>query len=120
MLVPVTLRLKTKKTSVMEKLARIDWIGGFLFISSMTIFLMAVTWRGVDHEWASAATLVPLLLGIAGTVLSLLWEKLGAAEPFLRLAIFSSRSALAGYFCAITQGLVVRSLTSSHTTPFSY
>ncbi|EED12228.1 efflux pump antibiotic resistance protein, putative [Talaromyces stipitatus ATCC 10500] len=106
-LVPLTLRLKTKKTSVMEKLARIDWIGGFLFISSMTIFLMAVTWGGVDHAWASTATLVPLLLGIAGTVVSLLWEKWGAAQPFIRLAISSNRSALAGYFCAITQGLAL-------------
>lgn len=109
-LVPLTLRLRTKKSSVMEKLGRIDWIGGFLFVSSMTIFLMAVTWGGVDHEWASAATLVPLLLGIAGTAVSVIWEKFGAAEPFIRLDIFSNKSALAGYFCAITQGLVVRSL----------
>lgn len=113
-IVPFIIRLKTKQSSIMAKLTRIDWLGGFLFIGSMTSFLMAVTWGGVDHAWDSAATLAPLNIGIVGTVVSILWEKWGAREPFIRLAIFSNRSALAGYYCAMTQGLVVRlhSLTS--------
>lgn len=92
----------------MAKLTRIDWIGGFLFIGSMTSFLMAITWGGVDHAWDSAATLAPLVIGIVGTIVSILWEKWGAREPFIRLAIFSNWSARAGYYCAMTQGLVVR------------
>lgn len=107
-IVPFIIRLKTKQSSIMAKLTRIDWIGGFLFIGSMTSFLMAVTWGGVDHAWDSAATLAPLIVGVVGIVASILWEKWGAREPFIRLAIFSNRSALAGYYCAMTQGLVVR------------
>uniref|UniRef100_A0A093URX7 Putative MFS-type transporter n=1 Tax=Talaromyces marneffei PM1 TaxID=1077442 RepID=A0A093URX7_TALMA len=110
-IVPFIIRLRTKQSSILAKLARIDWIGGSLFIGSMTSFLMAVTWGGVDHAWDSAATLAPLLIGIVGTVVSILWEKWGAREPFIRLAIFSNRSALAGYYCAMTQGLVVRILS---------
>ncbi|EEA21277.1 conserved hypothetical protein [Talaromyces marneffei ATCC 18224] len=106
-IVPFIIRLRTKQSSILAKLARIDWIGGSLFIGSMTSFLMAVTWGGVDHAWDSAATLAPLLIGIVGTVVSILWEKWGAREPFIRLAIFSNRSALAGYYCAMTQGLVL-------------
>ncbi|EED17140.1 efflux pump antibiotic resistance protein, putative [Talaromyces stipitatus ATCC 10500] len=106
-LVPFVIRLKTQKSSITAKLGRIDWLGGLLFIGSMTAFLMAVTWGGVNHTWDSAATLVPLLVGIAGTVLSIIWEKWGTREPFIRLAIFSNRSALAGYYCAMTQGLVL-------------
>ena len=107
-IVPFIIRLKTKQSSIIAKLTRVDWIGGFLFIGSMTSFLMAVTWGGVQHAWSSAATLAPLIIGIAGTVVSIMWEKWGAREPFIRLAIFSNRSALAGYYCAMTQGLVVR------------
>ncbi|RAO69440.1 uncharacterized protein BHQ10_005452 [Talaromyces amestolkiae] len=106
-IVPFIIRLKTKQSSIMTKLTRIDWIGGFLFIGSMTAFLMAVTWGGVDHAWDSAATLAPLIVGVVGTFVSILWEKWGAREPFIRLAIFSNRSALAGYYCAMTQGLVL-------------
>jgi MFS family permease len=110
-IVPFIIRLKTKQSSIIAKLMRIDWIGGFLFIASMTSFLMAVTWGGVDHAWDSAATLAPLIIGIVGTILSILWEKWGAREPFIRLSIFANRSALAGYYCAMTQGLVVRRLS---------
>jgi MFS family permease len=111
-IVPIIIRLKKKQSSIMAKLTRVDWIGGFLFIGSMTAFLMAVTWGGVNHAWDSAATLVPLIIGIVGTVVSMLWEKWGAREPFIRLAIFSNRSALSGYYCALTQGLVVRTSVS--------
>ncbi|KUL85720.1 hypothetical protein ZTR_08516 [Talaromyces verruculosus] len=91
----------------MAKLTCIDWIGGFLFIGGMTSFLMAITWGGADHAWDSAATLAPLVIGIVGTIVSILWEKWGAREPFIRLAIFSNWSARAGYFCAMTQGLCI-------------
>jgi hypothetical protein len=108
-IVPFIIRLKTKQSSTMAKLTRIDWIGEFLFIGCMTSFLMAITWGGVDHAWDSEATLVaPLVIGIVKTIVSILWEKWGAREPFIRLAIFSNWSAHAGYYCAMTQGLVVR------------
>lgn len=115
--VPFVIRLKTQERSIMAKLARIDWFGGLLFIGSMTVFLMAMTWGGVDHAWDSPATLVPLIVGIVGTVLSIVWEKYGAREPFIRLAIFSNRSALAGYYCAMTQGLMVSLVPSTLMDP---
>jgi hypothetical protein len=102
-IVPFIIRLKTKQLSIMEKLTRIDWIGGFLFIGSMTSFLMTVTWGSADRAWDSAATLAPLIIGIVGTIVSILWETRGAREPLIRLAIFSNPSALAGYYCAMAQ-----------------
>ncbi|KAF3399060.1 Efflux pump roqT [Talaromyces pinophilus] len=107
-IVPFIIPLKTKQSSTMAKLTRIDWIGEFLFIGCMTSFLMAITWGGVDHAWDSEATLVaPLVIGIVKTIVSILWEKWGAREPFIRLAIISNWSAHAGYYCAMTQGLVL-------------
>lgn len=111
-IVPLAIRLnKKRELSWPEKLLRVDWVGAILFVSSMTLFLMAITWGGVDHPWDSAATLAPLIIGVVGTFVSIAWEKWGAREPFVRLAIFSNRSAVAGYFCSMMQGLLVRNST---------
>jgi hypothetical protein len=46
--VPYLLTLRPKKATAQEKLSRIDWIGGFLFTGTTTIFLMAISWGGTQ------------------------------------------------------------------------
>jgi hypothetical protein len=99
--------LETEKSSLKEKLLRVDWLGGFLFISSLTTFLIGLTWAGVQFPWSDHHTLVPLVLGAFGVGGSLIWERFGAREPFLRRSLFYEISAIAAYICALTQGLVV-------------
>ena len=84
-----------------------DWLGGFIFISSLTAFLIGLAWAGAQFAWSDYRTLVPLILGAAGVVLLLIWEKYGAREPFLRKSLFYEVSAIAAYICALMQGLVV-------------
>ena len=100
-------QLETVKSSLKEKLLRVDWLGGFLFISSLTTFLIGLTWAGVQFPWSDYRTLVPLVLGAFGIGGSLIWEHFGAREPFLRRSLFYETSAIAAYICALTQGLVV-------------
>lgn len=102
-------KLETAKTSLKEKLLRVDWLGGFFFISSLTTFLIGLTWAGAQFPWSDYRTLVPLILGGAGVGISLIWEKYGAREPFLRKSLFYEISAIAAYICALMQGLVVSS-----------
>lgn len=106
-LIPLVLKLKTETSSLKSKLARVDWIGGILFIASLTSFLIAITWGGVQFEWGSYQTLVPLILGVFGLCLTLAWEGWLAKVPFLRLFLFNSRSAILAYICCILQGLLV-------------
>lgn len=49
-MIPFILKFDMNKTSLKEKLAQIDWIGSVLFIASMTSFLIAITWGGVQFE----------------------------------------------------------------------
>ena len=42
--IPVCLRLTPKAGSIFEKLKTFDWFGSFLFISSLTSFLIPLTW----------------------------------------------------------------------------
>jgi hypothetical protein len=42
--IPICLRLIFKTGSMVEKLKKIDWIGSFLFITSLTSFLIPLSW----------------------------------------------------------------------------
>ena len=105
--VPLLLTLRPKTETMAAKLARVDWLGGALFISSATSFLMAISWGGTQFAWASAQTLAPLVAGSAGLLATCLWERHGAGEPFLKHSLFGSASAVATYVCGAVQGLVI-------------
>jgi MFS family permease len=107
-MVPLVIRLKTKKTSFKEKLFRVDWIGGIIFIASLTSFLIAISWGGIQYSWSSWRTLVPMLFGGVGLIGALEWEWYAATEPVLRRSLFYNWSAKASYICAVVQGLLVR------------
>jgi MFS family permease len=108
--IPLVLTLKPRTSSVREKLARVDWFGGFLFISSTTAFLIAICWGGTEEPWGSFRTIVPFVFGILGIIGSLIWEAYWAKEPFLKRSLFYSVSSYAAYFGAMVQGLLVRFL----------
>jgi MFS family permease len=105
--IPWVLTLKAKTDTLQAKLKRVDWFGGALFISSMTSFLIAISWGGTQEPWASFRTIVPLTLGALGLILTTLWEAYRAKEPFLRRSLFYCPSAFAAYFGAFIQGLLV-------------
>lgn len=106
-LVPLFVKLQAEKSSFVSKLARVDWIGGFLFVGGMTSFLVGLSWAGVQYEWASPKTLVPIFLGVNAVIASVVWEVYYAKEPFLRPGLFASPSAVAAYACAFGQGFLV-------------
>lgn len=95
-----------------EKLLRVDWLGGFLFISSSTSLLIAISWGGTKEPWSSFRTLVPFSLGFAGLIITGLWETYGAREPFLRRRLFYCPSAFAAYAGATIQGFLVSPIPS--------
>ena len=102
-------RLNTEKVTLKQKLSRVDWFGGALFIGGMTSFLLAITWGGVEFSWTSFRTIVPLALGVVGILAALAWEVQGTQTPFLRLGLFNNRSAILTYACSLLQGLLVSS-----------
>jgi 4-amino-4-deoxy-L-arabinose transferase-like glycosyltransferase len=107
--IPSLLTLKPRTESLKEKLFRVDWIGGALFISSSTSLLIAISWGGTQESWSSFRTIVPLVLGILGIVATGLWERYGAREPLLRPSLFYCPSSFVAYAGTMIQGLLVRS-----------
>lgn len=114
-LVPLVLRYERPQSTLRTKLSMIDWIGSLMCLVSISIFLVGLGWGGVQYEWASAATLVPICLGVAGFVATILYERYVAKDPFLRLSLFQSWSAVAAYVCTVLQSLIVSSLVNSTT-----
>jgi uncharacterized membrane protein YfcA len=106
-MVPFSVTLTTKKTSLVSKLGRVDWIGGFLFIGGMTSMLVGLSWGGVQYPWGSPQTIFPICFGLTALIVFLLWEAQEASEPILRRSLFHCSSAVAAYLGALCQGFVV-------------
>ncbi|KAF2489088.1 MFS general substrate transporter [Lophium mytilinum] len=101
------LTLKPKTESLGEKMAKVDWAGGVVFIASCTSFLVAVSWGGTQEPWESWRTIVPLVLGALGMLATGLWERYGAKQPFLPGSLFYCPSAFSAYFGATVQGFLL-------------
>ncbi|KIV87194.1 hypothetical protein PV11_02756 [Exophiala sideris] len=105
--VPIFVRLRPHESTWTEMFNRVDWLGGIFFISSATAFLIAISWGGTQEPWSSFRTIVPLVLGSAGLIATILWERYGATEAFLRHSLFHTPSAFAVYAGAFCQGLLL-------------
>ncbi|KAH8749531.1 major facilitator superfamily domain-containing protein [Diaporthe sp. PMI_573] len=88
LLVITVLTLSPPRATLQQKLGSIDWIGTCLFIPSGTLFLIAISWGGIQFTWSRPGTLIPLSLGTLGFLTALLYELRYATSPFLeRLAL---------------------------------
>ncbi|KAJ5484829.1 hypothetical protein N7539_004817 [Penicillium diatomitis] len=83
----------------------IDWIGSFLFTSSMVALLMGLSWGGTLYKWTSFRTLLPLILGAVGIILTFIWEVYGTRSPFLPLSILKNPASIAVYLTSLIQGI---------------
>jgi hypothetical protein len=105
--IPYLLTVKPRTTTMSEKLGRVDWLGGAIFIASATLFLIAISWGGSQYAWNSAETLAPLIIGAVGLLTTFFYEKNFAEVPFLRKSLFNSTSSIVTYINGGLQGLLV-------------
>ncbi|KAI9699934.1 MAG: hypothetical protein M1820_006996 [Bogoriella megaspora] len=105
--VTVFLTLAFRTTSFMDKLRRVDWIGGAIFIASTTGFLIPVTWGGVMYAWDSWRTLVPLIVCAIGLGVFVVHEELWAQEPLIRTSVFKHRTAAITYLQTFIHGIIL-------------
>ncbi|RYN26926.1 hypothetical protein AA0113_g7413 [Alternaria arborescens] len=74
-------RVNSVGMSRKETLAQIDYVGGFLSVAGMILFMMGMQWGGYQYKWSSAHVLAPLILGAAFIIAFILWEAYGAKHP---------------------------------------
>ncbi|KAI0549058.1 major facilitator superfamily domain-containing protein [Xylaria curta] len=73
------------------KLKAVDFIGIGLTLAGTTIFLLGLTWGGVDYPWNSAHVIATLIVGFALSIAFVLWQWKGAKYPLIPLHVFKSR-----------------------------
>ena len=105
--IPLLLTLRPKTETLAAKLARIDWVGAALFMSSATAFLIGVSCGGTQFAWKSAHTLAPLIIGFVGLLLTSIWECFGTQEPIINCSLFRGISAFSTYVCGAIQGVIL-------------
>ena len=66
----------------------LDFVGFFLFISGLTVFLVGLNFGGNTFPWGSAQTLVPLILGFAVFISAFIYDFTVPVNPLFPWALF--------------------------------
>ncbi|KAK1837649.1 MFS multidrug transporter [Colletotrichum chrysophilum] len=97
-------------SSALGGLAQLDWIGAFVFLASLTGFLIPLTWGGVLFDWVSAHTLLPLCVCLGGLVGFALYSALWSRSPIFDRALFLTANSVVIYANAVFHGIAIFSL----------
>ncbi|KAK0536836.1 hypothetical protein OC842_001849 [Tilletia horrida] len=98
--------LKKVQGSWKKKAAAIDYLGAILTLASAALMVLGLNWAGGIHPWDSPAVLVPLLIGIALSVVFVLYQWKGAQNPLMPLDIFKSTLVAGGSFTMFVNGFI--------------
>ncbi|KAI0999531.1 MFS transporter [Podosphaera aphanis] len=119
------LKLDRIQGKMSDKLLRFDWFGSVIFCGSCVSILIPMTWGGVSYPWSHWRTIVPLLVGFAGTGGFLYYEKIlsnkcwdrdgnplpgNNIEPIIRFTIFNNSTMVLTYIQTVLHGIVLWSL----------
>ncbi|KAM5356481.1 hypothetical protein ACJ41O_003127 [Fusarium nematophilum] len=73
------------------KLKAVDFLGIFLALAGMTVFILGLTWGGKEFSWNSAQVIATLAVGSAVSVAFVFWQWKGPRYPLIPLHIFKSK-----------------------------
>ncbi|KAF2815944.1 trichothecene efflux pump [Mytilinidion resinicola] len=60
---PVNQYIREEGKTVWQQAVALDWVGTFLLVSGLVLFLLGITFGGSQFPWVSAGTLAPLIIG---------------------------------------------------------
>lgn len=102
------LQVKYKKDdSLATSLGRIDWLGNAIFVAAVASILLALSWAGAIHPWASYQVVVPLVVGCVGLVGFLFFESSRfAPEPTMPLHLLSNRTSATAFGLTFLHSIV--------------
>ncbi|CAO3652078.1 unnamed protein product [Cunninghamella blakesleeana] len=92
------LDLPTQKSSLKDKLKRIDYLGTIIFLAAALLLLLALNFGGQFYPWVSAAVLVPLIFSFIFIILFVIVEYKFAKEPIVPLRLFRNRTFTGALF----------------------
>ncbi|KAJ5503714.1 Major facilitator superfamily domain general substrate transporter [Penicillium fimorum] len=84
-----------RDTTFSQKIKRIDYIENLLIMGATAAVLCALTYGGSRYEWSSWRIVMPLVLGLAGLVVYMVFEQSKfSREPVVPPRLFKNRTSL--------------------------
>ena len=90
-------RNNASKSSLVERILSLDWLGNLLIIAATVMLLLALQWGGVDYTWNSSR-IIGLLVGAGVSfVLFFVWQWHRGSRALLPLSLISQRTVAASF-----------------------
>lgn len=106
-LVPFAVKYKKQTEPLSARLKRVDYIGSLLAIGSATAFILGISWGGVRYSWSSYQTILPIILGVVGSVGFFFYEEYVPVEPIVPTKVFKNLNCSASYVNTIIHSILV-------------
>ncbi|KIW17953.1 hypothetical protein PV08_05148 [Exophiala spinifera] len=94
--------------SRLQLLKELDFIGLFLFVSSIALFVLGISLGGNPYPWDSAKVLGPLVSGVVASIGFFAWElHMPISRQFMRVQLLKDLRGFAGIVvCGAMGGLI--------------
>ncbi|KAK3110940.1 hypothetical protein LTR53_014275, partial [Teratosphaeriaceae sp. CCFEE 6253] len=73
-----------------EEFKELDFIGAFLFVAGLAVFLFGLNAGGSQYPWKSGATLAPLILGLIAFLSAFVYDFLVPKDPLFPWYLFKN------------------------------
>ncbi|KAI0898730.1 MFS general substrate transporter [Annulohypoxylon nitens] len=96
-----------RSPSIAERLRRIDYSGNIILIASVTAILISLTYGGSRYPWSSWRVLFPLILGLVGLGVFILYElSRWCVEPMTPPHLFRNRTSIVAFYLTFIHSLL--------------
>ncbi|CAM0135182.1 unnamed protein product [Umbelopsis sp. WA50703] len=99
------LHLPNPKSSIWEKLKRVDFIGTALIVCAVVALLLPTEWGGITYAWNSGIVIGLYCAGGVLTIIFIALEKWFASNPVVPLRLFSMRSPVCLFISSFFFGM---------------
>jgi hypothetical protein len=84
-----------RQMTLVQRLKRIDIVGAIVLVMASIAVLFALTYGGSRYAWSSGRIIAPLILGLSGFALYLVYEALDlCVQPMTPVRLFQSRTSV--------------------------
>ncbi|BGP13040.1 hypothetical protein JCM10213_000955 [Rhodosporidiobolus nylandii] len=99
-------KLNAPEGSWRDKMQKMDWLGNFLFIPSMSVLILGLVWGGSAYPWKSAHVVATIVVGTLGLVAWFFVEKHFVRYPTVPFVGLVNRTTVVGYITTWLHGIV--------------
>ncbi|KAJ1674144.1 hypothetical protein EV182_003870, partial [Spiromyces aspiralis] len=103
----IFLRIPVERSTWIQKLKRVDFIGSFVVVSALVLILLALSWGGKTYAWNSAVVVTLLVVGLVMLVGFGVLESYVPSEPILHPILFRNLNLAMSFICSLVIGITM-------------